>query len=104
MVKIRPVVVISPRRRTAQLVTVVPLSSVAPAPVEPWHYPLPPSAYAPARGDIWAKCDVVTTVGLARLDRVKVRIEGRRVYQTFQLGDVELAAVLAAVRAALGLA
>jgi hypothetical protein len=47
MVKIRPVVVISPRRRTAQLVTVVPLSSVAPLPVQPWHYQLPPGAYRP---------------------------------------------------------
>jgi hypothetical protein len=46
---------------------------------------------------------VVATVGLARLDRVKARIHGRRVYQTFQLGDVELAAIIAGVRAALGL-
>ena len=103
MVKVRPVVVISPRRRTTQLVTVVPLSSVAPAPVEPWHYPLPPGAYPPARGVIWAKCDMVATVGLARLDRVKTQIQGRRVYQAFQLGNAELAAILAGVRAALGL-
>jgi mRNA interferase MazF len=103
MVKIRPVVVISPRRRTAQLVTVVPLSSVAPQPIEPWHYLLPPGAYPPARGDIWAKCDMVATVGLARLDRVKARIEGRRVYEAYQLGPVELAGILAGVRAALGL-
>jgi len=103
MVKVRPVVVISPRRRSVQLVTVVPLSSVAPVPAEPWHYQLPPGAYPPARGAIWAKCDVVATVGLARLDRVKAKIQGRRVYQTFQLGDVDLAAILAGVRAALGL-
>jgi mRNA interferase MazF len=104
MVKIRPVVVISPRRRLAELVTVVPLSSREPVPVDPWHYRLPPGAYPPARGAIWAKCDMVQTVGLARLDRVKARIGGQRVYQAFQLGDAELAAILAGVRAALGLA
>ena len=103
MVKVRPVVVISPRRRSVQLVTVVPLSSVAPVPVEPWHYPLPAGAYPPARGVIWAKCDMVATVGLARLDRVKAKIQGRRVYQTFQISDAALAAILAGVRAALGL-
>jgi uncharacterized protein YifN (PemK superfamily) len=104
MVKIRPVIVISPRRRTAQLATVVPLSSIAPQSVEPWHYRLPPGAYPPARGDIWAKCDMVMTVGLGRLDRVKVKIDGQQVYKTYQLGAPELAQILAGVRAALGLA
>ena len=104
MVMIRPVVVISPRRRTSHLVTVVPLSSVPPAPPEPWHYCLPPGAYPSARGEIWAKCDVVMTVGLARLDRVKVRIGGQRVYQAFELHESDLAAILACVKAALGLA
>jgi mRNA interferase MazF len=104
MVKVRPVVVISPRRRSAQLVTIVPLSSTPPLPAEPWHYRLPLGAYPPARGAIWAKCDMVQTVGLARLDRVKAKIQGQRVYQAFQLGDAELAAILAGVKAALGLA
>jgi mRNA interferase MazF len=104
MVKVRPVVVISPRRRTIQLVTVVPLSSTAPVPPEPWHYRLLPGAYPPARGPIWAKCDMVQTVGLARLDRVRAKIQGQSVYQAFQLGGAELAAILAGVRAALGLA
>ncbi|HEY1931692.1 MAG TPA: type II toxin-antitoxin system PemK/MazF family toxin [Acetobacteraceae bacterium] len=103
MVKVRPVVVISPRRRSGQLVTVVPLSSTAPVPVDPWHYNLPPGAYPPARGPIWAKCDMVTTVALERLDRVKTSVDGRRVYRTFQLADADLAAILAGVRAALGL-
>lgn len=103
MVKLRPVVVISPRRRTTQLATVVPLSSTAPVPVEPWHYRLPPGVYPPARGPIWAKCDMVATVSLDRLDRVRVKSGGTRTYQTFQLGDADLAAILTAVRAALGL-
>lgn len=103
MVKVRPVVVISPRRRVAQLATVVPLSSVAPVPVEAWHYCLPPGAYPPARGPIWVKGDMVATVALNRLDRVRVKAGGTRTYHTFQLGPAELAAVLGCVRAALGL-
>jgi mRNA interferase MazF len=103
MVKVRPVVVISPQRRTSQLVTVVPLSSTAPVPIEPWHYRLPPGAYPPARGPIWAKCDMVATVALDRLDRVRVKAGGVRTHQTFQLSATDLAAVLAGVRAALGL-
>ena len=52
----------------------------------------------------WAKCDMVATVGLARLDRVKSKIQGIREYRAYHLGDVEMAAILAGVRAALGLA
>ncbi|HUB16094.1 MAG TPA: type II toxin-antitoxin system PemK/MazF family toxin [Acetobacteraceae bacterium] len=104
MVKARPVVVISPRRRTAQLATVVPLPSAAPLPIEPWHYCLPAGAYPPARGPIWVKGDIVTTVALHRLDRVRTKSrDGGRTYLTFQLGEAELAAVLACVRRALGL-
>jgi len=102
MVKIRPVVVISPRRRTGQLVTIVPLSSSAPHPVQPWHIQLPHGAYPPARCAIWAKCDMVATVGFAGLDRVKATIQGRRVYQTFELGDAAFAAILGGVKAARG--
>jgi uncharacterized protein YifN (PemK superfamily) len=104
MVKVRPVVVISPRRRTGQLATVVPLSSTPPAVFESWHYAIPAGAYPPARGPMWAKCDVVATVALARLDRIKTRDRaGNRVYQIFQLGPVEMAALQAAVKAGLGL-
>lgn len=103
MVKVRPVVVISPRRRTSQLATVVPLSSSRPSPAEPWHYELPPGAYPPARGPMWAKCDMLATVALVRLDRVKVGGHGGPTYQTFQLDPRALAAIVIAVKTALGL-
>lgn len=104
MVKVRPVVVISPRRRSSQLVTVVPISSVAPSPVEPWHYLLPDGAYPPARGPVWVKADMVATVALARLDRVKMKEPGgSRSYQVFRLSQGDLLAIGAAVKAALGL-
>jgi mRNA interferase MazF len=104
MVKVRPVVVISPRRRGSQLVTVVPISSVASSPTEPWHYLLPTGAYPPARGPVWVKADIVATVGLARLDRVKTKGPGgSRLYRVFRLEPDVMRAVRSAVKAALGL-
>lgn len=104
MVKVRPVVVLSPRRRTSGLVAVVPLSSSAPAPLLPWHVAMPPGAYPPARAPMWAKCDMVATVALARLDRVRTRgPQGHRIYSTPVLAPATFAAVQAAVKAALGL-
>jgi len=103
MVKVRPVVVISPRRRRGSgLVTVVPLSSTPPEPPEPWHYGLPAGVYPPARAPMWAKCDMVATVALDRLDRIKTRdARGNRSYQVYQIGEHHLQAVLKCVRAAL---
>jgi uncharacterized protein YifN (PemK superfamily) len=104
MVKVRPVVVISPRRRNSQLVTVVPISSTPPSPIEPWHYQLPVGAYPPARGPVWVKADMIAAVALARLDRVKVKGPGgQRTYQVFSLSVADMQAVLAAVKAALAI-
>jgi len=86
-------------------VTVVPISSVAPVPLQPWHYLLPVGSYPPARGPIWVKADMLATVALSRLDRVKGRdARGMRVYQAYQLPAADLAAVYTAVKAALGIA
>lgn len=104
MVKIRPVVVLSPRRRSSDLVTVVPLSSTKPAPLLPWHVEMPGGAYPPARGLMWAKCDVVVTVALRRLDRVRAKgPQGQRIYPMLELPPATFAAVRTAVKAALGL-
>ena len=104
MVKVRPVVVVSPRRRGSQLASVVPISSTPPSPIQPWHLLLPPGIYPPARGPVWVKADMITTVGLARLDRVKIKGSGgARSYQTFQVDPGTLAAIRIAVKAGLGL-
>jgi mRNA interferase MazF len=104
MVKVRPVVIISPRRRSSQLVTVVPISSTPPSPVEPWHYQLPPGAYPPARGTVWVKADLVATVAIARLDRVKTKgPAGQRIYQIYQLDPGVVSAIQSAVKVALAL-
>jgi len=103
IVKVRPVVVISPRRRRGQLATVIPLSSTEPIPAEPWHFVMPPGAYPPARGPMWAKADLLVTVALDRLDRVMVRdANGRRSYQVYQLSDVDIVGLHRAVLAGLG--
>jgi uncharacterized protein YifN (PemK superfamily) len=104
MVKVRPVVVISPRRRVGGLVTVVPISSSPPLTPEPWHYLLPEGAYPPARGPVWVKADMLATVALSRLDRVKTRGPGgTSVYQTFRLHPLVMREIRAAVMAALDL-
>ena len=104
MVKTRPVVVVSPRRRHSQLVTVVPLSSTRPKPSEPWHHQLRGGIYPPARGPMWAKCDVIITVALERLDRIKTKdSQGRRSYTTYSIPDDEFQAIMACLKACLGI-
>lgn len=105
MVKERPVVVVSPRRRTGPgLCTVVPLSSTEPKPLEPYHHLLSTGAYPPARGPVWAKCDMMATVSCARLDRVKIRTPyGKREYAVFFMPPDDLEAIDACLRIALGL-
>ena len=104
IVKKRPVVVISPRRRQSQLFTVIPLSSTAPITLMPWHYPIKPGAYPPARGPMWAKADIIMTVALDRLDRVMMRDEkGKRTYLNLTLNGADLADLHRAVVAALAI-
>ena len=104
MVKKRPVVIISPHRRTGQLVAVVLLSSTEPDPIEPWHWAVPTGAYPPARGPMWGKADIVQTVALIRLDRVMFRgPDGKRNYRAFQLTRPQIADLHLAVKAGLGL-
>lgn len=99
MTKRRPVVVISPRPKTlAGLCTVVPLSTVAPNPVKPFHHLMAAGSLPPELGarDSWAKCDMVCTVSLRRLDWVS----GRKALRVL---DHDLVAVRRGVAVALGL-
>ncbi len=106
MVKKRPVVVISKSRQ--ELVTVVPLSTTAPDPVEKWHHVLADSSLPTClRGKRHcAKGDVIMTVAFSRLDRVKSGqhpTTGKRMYVTHVVNPEDLAAIQRAVLAALGL-
>lgn len=72
MVKKRPVVVIARNRKNKQLVTIVPLSTTAPDILEIHHYKLPFNPVPMQHGvPCWAKCDMISTVSIERLDRLK---------------------------------
>lgn len=102
MIKVRPVVVVARNRKNRNLVTIVPLSTTAPNALEDHHHQLS-SNPLPGREKItcWAKCDMLATVSLTRLDRFKV---AHRQYVTPTLPDADFEAIRRAVLNALGLA
>jgi len=101
MVKARPIVVVSPNHlRRPGLVSVVPLSTTPPDPVEAYHYkltgnPVPGSS----AGEVWAKCDMLATVSLTRLDRIKIE-RGR--YEIGHVSMDQVRAIRLAVALSLG--
>ncbi len=102
MVKRRPVVVISPPpKHMTHLCTIVPLSTVVPVPVEPFHHLMDPRSLTGLHrtGESWAKCDMVYTISLQRLNRVG----GRNGPGRIQVLDDDLNAIRECVKIALGL-
>ena len=103
MVKLRPVVVISPypRGRMTGLCTIVPLSTVEPFPIEPFHHLMAPRSLPSKlrQKDTWAKCDMLYTISLNRLSRATDRGQPMK----FRVLDVDLDAIRACVKVALGL-
>lgn len=80
MTKKRPVIVVSPRLPyRSEIVTVIPLSTTAPRHTLPFVVKLSKNCHPsePDEADVWAKCDMVTNLSLARLSAFKV---GRRKY------------------------
>ena len=110
MVKGRPVVIVSPRlRRRPGLISVVPLSTTDPDPIEAHHCRIILQKSLPAPFDspsMWAKCDMVSAVSLNRLDRFKLPRSGGgpRKWTTGQVSADELKAVRAGVLCGLGFA
>ena len=107
MIKKRPVVVISPRRRRLKnmLCTVVPLSTTVPNPVELFHHRMNPRSVPVELGaqESWAKCDMLYTVSLERLDRVCVNRGGKRAFVAPRVLAEDLDAIRQGVMSALGL-
>jgi len=108
MVKRRPVVVVSNRKRTATgLLTVVPLSTTAPVPVQPHHCQVTLAAPLPGFTGLscWAKADMVGTVSFARLDlfRTDRGPNGQRKYLSFRVSDAQLEQIRVCLRCVLGL-
>ncbi|MBB6309359.1 type II toxin-antitoxin system PemK/MazF family toxin [Xanthobacter tagetidis] len=101
--KRRPVVVITPRLANRdQLAMVVPTSTTEPRSMQPFHVRLLKN-YHPNEPDdlpVWAKCDLVSSVSFARLDRFHV---GHRRFEAPMISADDLASIRKGVLAALGL-
>jgi uncharacterized protein YifN (PemK superfamily) len=102
MQKIRHCVVLSPRgRRHTGCCIVVPISGVAPDPIEAHHVLIKANKYSFFKKDqdVWAKGDMVTHAAFARLDRVLD--QGR--YASPSLSAEDFKAIQTAVLNAMGL-
>ncbi len=103
MVKVRPIMVISPRLPyRSGLAAIVPISLTAPQHAEPFVVRLSKN-YHPREDDAlpcWAKCDMVLNIGLQRLEGFKI---GRRQWATPQASADDLRAVRIGVLHGLGL-
>lgn len=92
MVKVRPIVVISPKLPyRSEIVTIVPLSTTAPKHEYPFCVRLSKN-YMPNSDpnlEVWAKCDMVMNISKNRLNAIKI---GRRqyYYPTLNQEDLEL--------------
>lgn len=87
IIKIRPVIVIRRHRTNRLLVTVVPLSTTPAQTVLAHHLQLE-SHLQGANPVCWAKCDIVATVSLGRLDRIKSKDRhGKRTYKIDELSS-----------------
>jgi uncharacterized protein YifN (PemK superfamily) len=103
MQKIRQCVVVSPRyRRHTGCCVIVPISTVPPDHVEPYHYQLPNGVYGclDPKEPLWIKGDMVTHAAFTRLDRPFVE-NGRRARVV--VNPEHLKSIQYAVLAAIGL-
>lgn len=75
MVKNRPVLVLTRNKKNPKLVTIVPISTTEPYEITNLHIEI----VGPIDGKkAWVKCDMVTTVCLERLDRLRIITTGQR--------------------------
>lgn len=109
MVKLLPVVVISPRlKHRTGLFTVAPLSTTPPDHAMDYHCevkldpPLPPPFDSPS---VWVKADMIYNVCATRLELVRTARDhtGKRKYLQRQIGQADLVRIRRAVLHGLGL-
>ena len=103
MVKVRPVMVISPRLpQRNDIVTVVPISLTAPTHNLPFNVRLSKNYHPNEADDLacWAKCDMIMNLGTWRLEGFKV---DRRRWETPQATGEDLRAVRHGVLWGLGM-
>lgn len=103
MVKVRPVIVTSPRLpNRSSIVAIVPISLTPPTHKHAYVVRLSQN-YHPLEDDhlpCWAKCDMILNIGIHRLDGFKV---GRRRWETPQASAADLQAVRMGVLHGLGM-
>jgi uncharacterized protein YifN (PemK superfamily) len=105
MVKRRDVVVVARHPHNPKLVTVIPLSASQPDKVEAYHHQLTkdPRPDGDSMRAIWAKCDMLYTVSLERLDRHYLHSRSGRQLVNVMLPDDEFMAIRRCVAIALNL-
>jgi uncharacterized protein YifN (PemK superfamily) len=99
MVKVRPVIILTKHRHNAQLVTIIPLSTTPPMQVADHHHELSANPL-PGKQNVrcWAKCDMIYTLSIARMDRFKLK---SRNFIALEISDEDFVAIKIAVMAAL---
>jgi len=103
MIKKRPAIVVTREHAgRARLCTVVPLSTTTPAAARPYHVKISEEALPRSLRSRhhWAKCDMLYTFCIDRLDRVRCGRDGqsgRRIYETGRVTGEELARIQAAI-------
>ncbi|WP_229006833.1 type II toxin-antitoxin system PemK/MazF family toxin [Xanthomonas vesicatoria] len=110
MIKTRPVIVLSKQiTGRPRLVNIVPISMTPPDPVGP-HHVLVSAIYMPKRlrdraGDRWAKCDMIYTMSLDRLELVQGHrnAQGRRTYDKGTVPPALLKKIRVAIASCLGI-
>ncbi|WP_191112334.1 type II toxin-antitoxin system PemK/MazF family toxin [Acinetobacter lwoffii] len=84
MVKNRPVIVLTKNKDNPKLVTIVPISTTEPHEITDLHVEI----VGPLDGEkAWVKCDMVTTVCLERLDRLRIKVGQRYKWETKSLDN-----------------
>lgn len=94
----RPVIILTGAiKGRANLVTIAPLSTVEPAPIQPYHYRIPkqsmPMVGTFQQNDSWLKGDMIYTVGFHRLNLIRLgkrKPDGKREYFTNRLGSEQM--------------
>lgn len=80
IIKRRPVIVVARNRKNNRLVTVVPISATEPIPPEKYHIEMDVGFCSLHLNGVrsWAKCDLINTISIARLNMVKDTSSGTR--------------------------
>lgn len=103
MVKVRPVIVVSPKLPyRAEIITVVPISLTLPQQDLPHVVRLSKNYHPHETDDLpcWAKCDMIANIARSRLEGFKV---GRRKYHSPTVTEIDLHAIKIGILHGLGL-